>query len=307
MKLSELGEREWVRRLERGDLLIEAGPFKYRLHSNLERVAEGLADLYPDYPVADPDDFAGISLRLEPGVGIHRWWRRQVRVSSDGIYPFQPLPLSHAFAQMEWALNWCVSTRAHQYLMLHAAVIERGGHAVIMAAPPGSGKSTLCAGLVHRGWRLLTDEIALIAPDTAQVHPAVRPIGLKNQSMAVIGDFAPGATFGRVTPDTSKGAVTHMKVPDAHLLRMHETATPRWIVFPKYVAGAAAQLVPHSRGQSMLELGANSFNYMLLGRVGFETLARVVSMSDCHRFSYGDLDEAVAVFDALAAQPAAGL
>ena len=94
---------------------------------------------------------------------------------------------------------------AHHYLLLHSAVIEREGCAVIMPAPPGSGKSTLCAGLVHRGWRLLSDELALISLTDTSITPLGRPISLKNQSIDVIKEYVPGAIFNRVTHDTSKG------------------------------------------------------------------------------------------------------
>ena len=52
----------------------------------------------------------------------------------------------------------------------------------------------------------------------------------------------------------------------------------------------------------MLELGRNSFNYMVLGRQGFEALSRVVDASDCYDFQYSQLDDAVAVFDGLVAR-----
>jgi predicted ATPase len=39
---------------------------------------------------------------------------------------------------------------------------------VILPAPPGSGKSTLCAALVTRGWRLLSDELTWCAWTTAR-------------------------------------------------------------------------------------------------------------------------------------------
>lgn len=298
--LADLGEVALRRRLERGELVIRSGPFKYRIKSRLALIAEGLSVLYADYPLADPAEFADFSLTMEPGAGVHRWWHRQVRFSSDGHAPFEPLPQSHAYPQLEWAMNWCVSTQAHQYLMLHAAVIERHGFAAILPAPPGSGKSTLCAALVHRGWRLLSDEIALVGLDGATISPAVRPISLKNQSIDVIKDFVPGAVFSRVTHGTSKGSVTHMKVPTSALARMNETAVPRWIIFPKYIAGAPAELTPRTRGHSVLELGSNSFNYTLLGRTGFEALTELVAASDCYRFSYGQLDEAVALFERLA-------
>lgn len=300
MILASLTDASLRQRLAEGDLVVRAGPFGYRIKSTLPPIADGLRVLYADYPLADPASFADFSLVMEPGAGIHRWWRPQVRFSTDGFYPFEPLPQSHAYPQLEWAMNWCVSTRAHQYLMLHAAVVERNGFAAVLAAPPGSGKSTLCAGLVHRGWRLLSDEIALVSLDGASITPAVRPISLKNKSIEVIGAFVPGAVFSRTTHGTSKGSVTHMKIPVSALDRMGETAVPRWVIFPKYVADAPAELVQRPRGHSVLELGSNSFNYTLLGLTGFEALTALVRASDCYQFSYGRLDDAVALFDRLA-------
>ena len=300
MTLSELDPREFRRRLACGELVIRSGPFSYRIESGLDAIAQGLSLLYADYPLADPKAFADFNLKMEEGAGVHRWWHRQVRFSSDGFYPFEPLPLTHAYPQLEWAMNWCLTMQAHHYLMLHSAVVERNGFAAILPAPPGSGKSTLCAGLVSRGWRLLSDEVALISLSEATVAAAARPISLKNQSIAVMRAYAPEASFTPVTDGTSKGSVTHMKAPAAHVARMGELATPRWVIFPKYVPGAAATLTPHSRAMSMLDLGSNSFNYTQLGRRGFEALGRVVAGCDCFQFSYSRLDDAVAQFDALA-------
>ena len=155
-----------------------------------------------------------------------------------------------------------------------------------MPAPPGSGKSTLCAGLVNRGWRLLSDELALISLIDASITPLGRPISLKNQSIDIIRNFVPGAVFSRVVHDTSKGSVSLLKVPAETLQRMQETARPRWVIFPKYVTGSAPKLTAKSKANSMLELGRNSFNYMVLGLKGFEVLSQVIDASDCYDFEY---------------------
>jgi hypothetical protein len=52
-----------------------------------------------------------------------------------------------------------------------------------------------------------------------------------------------------------------------------------------------------SLSDTKLELGRNSFNYMVLGRKGFEGLSRVIDASDCYDFQYSRLDDAVVVFD----------
>jgi hypothetical protein len=191
--------------------------------------------------------------------------------------------------------------------MLHAAVIERNECAVIMPAPPSSGKSTLCAGLVSRGWRLLSDELALVSLSDQTISPLARPISLKNESIQVIKSFAPDAVFNRITHDTNKGSVTHMKVPAEHLKRVNDVAKPCWVVFPKYVRDSSATLTAYSKAQSMLDLGRNSFNYSILGLAGFEALSKVVSASKCYQFAYSRLDDAVSVFDALVTEATGSL
>ncbi len=300
MKISNLTDRDLRDLLHGEGVVIGSGPFKFRILSPIETVAQGIRLLYADYPVGAEGEFVDFNIVLERSKGVHRYWHRQVNFCFNGIYPFLPLPVGHAYPLLEWAMNWCVSTQAHHYLMLHSAVIEHDGCAVIMPAPPGSGKSTLCAGLVSRGWRLLSDELALISLADRLIAPLGRPISLKNQSIDVIRDFIPGVVFNQVTHDTSKGSVTHMKVPTAQVRRMNERAQPRWVIFPRYVPGAKAKLTARSKANSMLELARNSFNYMVLGLAGFEALAEVITSSDCYDFCYSEIEDAVTIFDALA-------
>ena len=302
MMLSQLGTHEVARRLGNGGLALRTGPFNFRIHSPIEAVSEGLALLYADYPLVDENAFIDFTVTLERSGGLRRWWRPQVQFTYDGDNPFVPLPVDHAFPLLEWAMNWCISTQAHHFLILHAAVMERDGGAVIMPAPPGSGKSTLCAGLVSRGWRLLSDELTLISVADGLIAPLARPISLKNQSLAVIRRFAPEAVLNQVTHDTAKGSVSHMKASAADVKRIAEPARPRWVIFPKYMPGAHASLTTRSKANSMLELGRNAFNYTLLGRTGFDILADVIEASDCYDFTYSRLEQAVPLFDALAAR-----
>lgn len=301
MKLCQVSAADLRQRLKSDGLVLRIGPFSFRLISPIDSIAEGLESLYADYPVLDGSHFVDYTVTIARGGGLHRWMHQQAIFIFDGMEPFIPLPIDQAFPLLEWSMNWCISMHAHHYLLLHSAVIEREGCAVIMPAPPGSGKSTLCAGLVNRGWRLLSDELALISLTDASIAPLGRPISLKNQSIDIIRDFVARSVFSRVVHDTSKGSVSLLKVPPETIARIQEAAQARWVVFPKYVAGAAPNLTARSKANSMLELGRNSFNYMVLGLKGFEVLSKVINASDCYDFEYSRLDDAVAVFDDLVA------
>jgi len=302
MTVGLLAPAQLAGRMRRDGLRLRTGPFVFSLQSEIDSVQAGTALLYGDYPLADDTEFVDFEVTIAPGSGLRRWLQPQARFIFDGRPVFEPMPHSHAFPLMEWAMNWCIASHDLHHLTLHAAVIERAGFAAILPAPPGSGKSTLCAGLIHAGWRLLSDEMTLISlrPDR-QVTPLCRPVSLKNASIEVIGHWSGGAAvFNRIAHETAKGSVTHMKVALPHLQRMAEPAMPRWVVFPRWQPAAPATLQPRSRAGSLVELARNAFNFMALGETGFAALADVVERCDCFDFSYSSLDDAVEVFDRLA-------
>ena len=299
LKVADLGAGEVARRLSGPGLRVRTGPVVTCIESSIPEVAEGIVRLYAEHAVED--GFADFHVRVARPAGLRRFIRPQVLFELDGTPPFLPLPGNQGFPILEWGLNWCISAHCHQYLILHAAVLERSGAALILPAPPGSGKSTLCAGLVSRGWRLLSDELALLSPGSGKVAPLARPISLKNASIDVIGRFAPGEFIGPAVPDTLKGSVAHMKPPKESVQRESETAQPRWIVKPRYVAGAAAQLRPLPKARAFMQLVDSAFNYQFHGAKGFELLGQVVKSCECYEYMYADLEEAVRTFDALAA------
>ena len=286
-----------ARRLAGTGLSLRTGPVVSRIESRFARVARGVALHYADYPIEDLDGFADFQVRVAPPHSLRRWVKPQAVFQFDDARPFLPLPASQAFAMLEWGLNWCVSSHCHQYLIVHAAAVERHGAALVLPGPPGSGKSTLCAGLVSRGWRLLSDELTLLEFPTSNVVPLPRPVSLKNASIDAMRLFSPEATLGPPVHDTVKGSVAHMKPPAESVRRAGETAQPRWIALPRYERGATARLAVLSKARTFMHLADNAFNYDVHGRRGFELLAQVVAGSDCFEFRYGVLEDAVAVFD----------
>jgi len=231
--------------------------------------------------------------------GPRRWYRPQCNFWHDGQAPFKPLPADHAFPLLEWGMNWCIAGHAQHYLMLHAAVLERNGKAVILPGDPGAGKSTLTAALALSGWRLLSDEITLIDRDDGRIVPLARPVSLKNQSIDIIRAAYPQAVIGASARDTHKGTVAHLKPPRESVLRMGEKARAAHIVFPRWRADAATRLSHHSKADAFIHAATHGFNYSLLGRVGFELNAALVDSCACWDFEYSRLDDALAAFAGL--------
>ena len=59
--------------------------------------------------------------------------------------------------------------------------------------------------------------------------------------------------------------------------------------------------MPVPQARAHLRLAENAFNYSLLGAAGFTTAARTIEQTRTFDFSYGALDDAMAVFEQLLA------
>jgi HprK-related kinase A len=278
---------------------LRTGPFIVHVETACEEVIAGVELLYDAKCRMQRPGFCDyhVEIRQPP---LRRWYRPQAVFLFDGHAPFLPGPRRHASPMLEWGMNWVIATTAHQYLIIHAAVVERNGLALLLPAPPGSGKSTLCAGLAFRGWRLLTDELALVRPDTGQLMPLARPISLKNESIVVIRRFAPDAVMGPPSEGSAKGTIVLVKPPSESIERIDQPAQPRWIVFPRWVAGAALQLTKRSKAATFIQLGESAMNYNILGEIGFSAMTALIDRCDIGDFVYSDLDEAVDFFTGIA-------
>jgi len=281
-------------------LRVATGPFNCRLQSDIAAIASEVAQNYAHHRLLGPEEFIDFHVAVNTSRGLRRWIRPQALFSVDGVEPFTPLPRDQALPMIEWGLNWCITAYSNHVLILHAAAVARNGRTLILPAPPGSGKSTLCAALVNRGWRLLSDELSIIRLDTGAMLGLARPVNLKNASIGVIQRFAPQALFSRPVHDTTKGTVAMMAAPQASVEAVDEPAWPAWMVLPRYRAGASTTLTPMPRGEAFMKIADNAMNYHILAAEGFRAVGDLVDRCQHFSFEYSDLDEAMQVFDQLA-------
>ncbi len=280
-------------------LCLDIGSFCVRLKTCEKSFMTTLAFLYQDFPILPGEIFADFHITLQRPKGMRHYLQPQILFVVDGQQPFEPFPLSHAFPLFEWGLNWCIARRSHQYLMLHAAVVEKNGKALILPALPGSGKSTLSAALALSGWRFLSDEFTLIRPEDGMVMPIPRPTPLKNSAIQVVQEAFPQASLGPLFPKTRKGTVAHLKAPADSVEQLKQAVLPELLVFPTYQAGAEIQLNSLNKPYVIFKLASNAFNYELMGRTGFSLVKNMVSSCRCYNLTYSRFDEVLPLLNEL--------
>jgi len=177
----------------------------------------------------------------------------------------------------------------------HAGGIERGGVACVLPADPESGKTTLTTGLVRGGYAYLSDEAVSFDWDTGEIEPFPKPLSIDLGSQHLFPELEPPAPCGESPSPTQWQVPPSVIRPDAVGVRCRA----RYVVFPRYVEGAATTLEPIARAEGLVELAKNTFRFREHARRSLEALARVVREVDCYRLAVGDLDDACALVDDL--------
>ena len=289
--------------LHHAGIWIDYGACVVRLRSPIAALADQIELVYGAYPISHQNEFADYHVAVDYGRGLRRHLRPTCRFEIDGIEPFEPFPAASALPMFEWGVNWCFAQRGNQFVLLHAGVLARDGRAVIMAATPGSGKSTLTAAMMLRGFRLLSDEFGVLDPVSGDLRAMLKPVALKNRSIDVIREFSQEAVIGPTFRGTRKGDVAHLEPNRASTALVRQGARPALVIFPRFVAGGRLELKPQPPEQAFSRLAFNSFNYALLGPLSFNAVADIAATCPAYELGYGDLDEAIRSIEQLLAEP----
>jgi hypothetical protein len=260
--------------------------FDFRVLSSIPEVEERVGELLAPFHLP------------EPGPPEHEFrvlvGDETIDVEFDGNVAHRARRTSGA---VDWIL-WKASSEAiagiRDHIAIHAGAVGSLGVAVLLPAPPDSGKTTLTAALSAAGFSYFSDEAALIAPASGRLVPFPRALWLERGSIVALDRFlGPDAGTSFTRNGTSHVAAARL------LGGIAGESTIRHIVFPRYTEGASTSLTPVSRAEALVELGRNAFNLDAFGKSGLDALARVVRGADVHRLIVGDLSSAVGAISTL--------
>jgi HprK-related kinase A len=282
------------------EVILNTHPFSFRIHTNAPLVLNNLERIYGAERLnfsPNSNDFAhyNVSLVIERKLG--RLWKPQAHFLCDEIEPFVPMDSDKAYAMLEWGLNWVVAAHEVNHAIVHAAVLAKEDKAVLLPAPPGSGKSTTCCAFMAHGWRLLSDELALITPNTLTVTPVVRPACLKNKSIEVVKGWLPNSVYSDIARNTHKGDVVHLSPSEHSWKHRYHDAVLTTVVMPTYNANTYCDITPLTQRQTFPQVFDNCFNVGILGQEGFSTLSHAADNLEGYQITFNNADEVVAFIE----------
>lgn len=303
IRMGELSELDIEHCLRGEGLGLQVASFRCLVRSDTGLLSSPLRQLYQDYAVeTEPCGFYDFRIRLAK-TRPNFWKSWEVEFDWDGRSPFPAMPLAQTHPLFEWGLNWCVASVSALHTVIHSAVVERAGQALVLPGQPGSGKSTLCAALALGSWRLLSDELTIVSQSDGLVQAVPRPISLKGTSIGLIGSQFPSADMTVPVADTHKGSIAYARAASAAVAAGEKSAPIGYVVFPRFRPEAELVFEPLSRAAALTELMKNTFNVGMLGADGFEALARAIAHAKCYAVEYGDLSSILQWVDSTCRHP----
>jgi hypothetical protein len=208
----------------------------------------------------------------------------------EGLVPLVVVFLGHA-----------ALTRYPHFLTLHAAALGHPGGALVLAGPSGSGKSTLAAALMMSGWRYFSDDLTVLAEQTLKVVPFPLNLCLKRGAWDMVRPWVPEIAALPVHLRYDGKQVRYL--PPSAAARAKRPMAVRWLLFPRVVAGAEAQLYPIERAEALQLLVQNSEHAALPPADLVRTLDDWIADIEVHRLDFSDLAAAVACIQRMAQGP----
>jgi hypothetical protein len=266
--------------------------FHFTIRADDPVVAEYLGELFDALTVTVGDGSEPERLRVttaEPEAGSARY---DVHLGDTSLINRATLP--HTVDGIVQRLNTrCIESP--RWLATHASGVSHDGEAIVFAAHSESGKSTLAAGLVRAGFAYVSDEAVAFDWESGSIEPYPKPVSLDEGSWTLFPELDPRPSIG-------DGAAFHQWHVPAGAIgpgRVSPSCRARWVVFPKYEAGAETRVTPITRGEALVEWSKNTFRFNQQGRAALTLLAGLVPEVECYRMTVGDLDDAIACVTAL--------
>ena len=165
--------------------------------------------------------------------------RDGLEVRVDGMVLDKDLKPEELAPQVKAALLMTAVNRHGFAAYLHSAVLRLNGALLLLPGAPGSGKTCLCLALSRRGFAYLSDEAALLSPDTLRVRAAPVSACVKEGAWRIVEPLYPQLSGLDAHHRVDGKVVKYLPPPGAPGDPALDLGWPvRWLLFPRFVPGS---------------------------------------------------------------------
>ena len=171
--------------------------------------------------------------------------------------------------------------RADLYFV-HAAALEFAGNGILLVAPSGQGKSTVTWGLLHHGFRYLSDELAPLDLRTMKVAPYPHALCLKREPpepYPLPAQILRTSRTFHVPPPMLPNQTLSQPVPVTAMFFLEYS--------PKDQTGATLQSI--SKGEAASRLFAQALNPLAHMEDGLPAAIAIACNAACYKLRSADL------------------
>ncbi|MBX3014047.1 MAG: hypothetical protein KF832_21180 [Caldilineaceae bacterium] len=173
-------------------------------------------------------------------------------------------------------------------LLLHAAAVALHNQSIIFVGASGTGKSTLTAWLLSKGFTYLTDELVFIANDTVNVATLPRPLNLKKASRSILHKLINYNDSQKVMTTNSIDLVSPLLLQSKLPQYLGQL---KMIVFPKYQVEGNCRYKQLSTAQTGFRLMQQLLNARNLAQHGFSQVVQLAKMVTAYEVQYTRFEE----------------
>ncbi|ASJ74569.1 PqqD family peptide modification chaperone [Granulosicoccus antarcticus] len=186
-------------------------------------------------------------------------------------------------------------------IMFHASAVARGNDAILMPAHGGSGKTTLAAYLMHRGYAFLNDDAVPMLAKTAELLPVPVSLSVKAGSWPVLANYFPQLSH-LTRYGNEERQFRYLSPRDGQVQK--SPVSCRLLIVPEYCEAqktvAVECLSKVSVFEGIIKSGC-SVEQPVQPEI-LESLVSWVNMVPCYKLTYSSLSQVEAVIDDLLLQ-----
>lgn len=261
-------------------------------------LAEWLRRLMRSFPAGDPNvNLSHLRFSVEKRFGLETVPRRaySYEVYCNETYCGEGSELWSVLRVMEWQLHTYLGRNVNSHLLLHAAAVAYDDQATLLIGESGSGKSTSALALFLGGCRYLSDELAVVEMESADVATFAKPFSLKTLTL-----FPQLAQYSARILGPETGGQAHPMAPVWYIhpldIRSDSVETGhisiRNLIFPQVSPVSEPTIESMTQDETMTRLIENCANPAVLHGGGLACVAHLAREKPAYRLvlsNAGDL------------------